>query len=115
MSDAESGELHVDRRRYPRFNIKLQVEFSIVEGQQRRCRAMVDNISLAGVLLLTDEALPQGTRVVVHLPAGEGESLDVQAAIVRTSTVGELGVAFVAMTAEELERVTALVERRSAF
>jgi len=114
LSDGDAGELHVDRRRYPRFNIKLPVEFTVVD-ESRRCRAMVDNISLAGVLLLTDEALAQGTRVVVHLPARGGGWLDVNAQIVRTSVVGEFGVAFVSMTEDELERVTALVEARSAL
>ncbi len=114
MSDADAGELHVDRRRYPRFNIKLPIEFTVVD-EARRCRAMVDNISLAGVLLLTDEALAQGTRVVVHLPTRGGGWLDVNAQIVRTSVVGEFGVAFVSMTEEELERVTALVEARSTL
>jgi c-di-GMP-binding flagellar brake protein YcgR len=115
LSEDAAGELHIDRRRYPRFNLKLPVEYTVVE-QQRRCSAMVDNISLAGVLLLTDEPLRQGTNVVVHLPSDDsGESLDIKAQIVRTSVVGELGVAFIAMTAEEVERVTALVERRSAL
>jgi hypothetical protein len=114
LSEDAAGELHIDRRRYPRFNLKLPVEYTIVE-QQRRCSAMVDNISLAGVLLLTDQPLRQGTNVVVHLPSDAGESLDIKAQIVRTSVVGELGVAFIAMTAEEVERVTALVERRSAL
>ena len=114
MNEDAAGELHIDRRRYPRFNLKLPVEYTIVE-QQRRCSAMVDNISLAGVLLLTAEPLRQGTNVVVHLPSDSGESLDIKAQIVRTSLVGELGVAFIAMTADEVERVTALVERRSAL
>jgi PilZ domain-containing protein len=112
--DAASGELHIDRRHYPRFNIKLPVEFTIVD-EARRCRATVDNISLAGVLLLTDEPLAQGTRVVVHLPAAAGTRIDVNAEIVRTSIVGEFGVAFVSMTEPEIERVTELVERRSAL
>jgi hypothetical protein len=113
-NQGDAGELHVDRRQYPRFNIKLPVEFTIM-GLPQRYRAMVDNISLAGVLLLTNEPLAQGTRVIVHLPSAPGVRLDIQAEIVRTSVVGEFGVAFVKMTEEEIERVTALVERRSAL
>lgn len=114
MTESDAGELHVDRRRYPRFNVKLPIEFTIVD-EQRRCRAMVDNISLAGVLLLTDEPLAQGARIVVHLPSSPGEPLDVQSQVVRTSVVGEFGVAFVSMTIDEIERVTNFVERRSAL
>jgi hypothetical protein len=114
LTGSDAGELHIDRRRYPRFNIKLPVEFTIVD-EQRRCRAMVDNISLAGVLLLTDEPLAQGARIIVHLPSNPDEPLDVQSQVVRTSVVGEFGVAFVSMTLEEIERVTSFVERRSAL
>ena len=114
MTDSDSGELHVDRRRYPRFNIKLPVEFTIVD-EQRRCRATVDNISLAGVLLLTDEPLAQGARIIVHLPSSPGEPLDIQSEVVRTSVVGEFGVAFVSMTLAEIERVTGFVERDSTL
>jgi hypothetical protein len=112
LTDSDPGELHIDRRRYPRFNIKLPVEFTIVD-EQRRCRAMVDNISLAGVLLLTDEPLAQGARVIVHLPSTPDEPLNVQSEVVRTSVVGEFGIAFVSMTIDEVERVTTFVERRS--
>jgi hypothetical protein len=114
LTGFDAGELHVDRRRYPRFNIKLPVEFTIVD-EQRRCRAMVDNISLAGVLLLTDEPLAQGARIIVHLPSEPEEPLGVQSQVVRTSVVGEFGVAFVSMTIDEIERVTNFVERRSAL
>jgi PilZ domain len=112
LTDSDAGELHIDRRRYPRFNIRLPVEFTIVD-EQRRCRAVVDNISLAGVLLLTDEPLAQGTRILVHLPSTPQEPLAVQSQVVRTSVVGEFGVAFVSMTLDEIERITAFVERRS--
>ena len=103
-----------ERRRYPRFNVKLPVEFTIA-GENRRCRATVDDISLAGVLLLTDEPLEQGTLIVVHLPSPPERPLDIQAAVVRTSVVGELGVAFIELTESQLEQVSNFVERRSPF
>jgi hypothetical protein len=114
LTDSDAGELHVDRRRYPRFNVKLPVEFTIVD-EQRRCKAALDNISLAGVLLLTDEPLAQGTRIIVHLPSTPDEPLDIRSEVVRTSVVGEFGVAFVSMTLDEIERVTSFVERGSAL
>lgn len=114
MTESDAGELHIDRRRYPRFNLKLPIEFTIVD-EQRRCRAMVDNISLAGVLLLTDEPLAQGARIIVHLPSEPDSPLAVQSEVVRTSVVGEFGVAFVSMTMAEIERVTNFVEGRSAL
>jgi hypothetical protein len=113
LSDAD-GELNFERRRYPRFNVKLPVEFTIV-AENRRCRAVVDNISLAGVLILTDEKLEQGTPVIVHLPGGPTGLFDIEASIVRTSVVGEFGVAFGAMSQDEIEWVTSFVENRSAL
>jgi hypothetical protein len=110
LTQPDDPELKQDRRRYPRFNLKLSVEFTIVQ-EQRRCRATVDNISLAGILLLTDEPLENGTRIVVHLRQRGGEPLDMHAQIVRASVVGEFGVAFVSMSESEIERLTSFVER----
>ena len=112
MNEADAGELKFERRRYPRFNVRLPIEFTIV-AEGRRCRAMVDNVSLAGVLLLTDEPLDQGTAVVVHMPAGKDGALDIPSKIVRTSVVGEFGVAFIGMTEEDVERISKMLERRS--
>ena len=43
MSDTD-GELNFERRRYPRFNVSLPVEFTIV-AEQRRCRAALTTSS----------------------------------------------------------------------
>ena len=112
MTQGHESELKPDRRRYPRFNVKLPVEFTIGH-EQRRYRATVDNISLAGVLLLTDEQLENGTRITVHIPQQGGQALNVQAQIIRASVVGEFGVAFVSMSEEAIERLTSFVERLS--
>ena len=106
------NELKPDRRRYPRFNVKLPVDFTAAY-EQRRCRATIDNISLAGVLLLTDEQLENGTRITVHIPQQGGPPLNLQAQIVRASVVGEFGVTFVSMSEAEIERLTSFVERLS--
>lgn len=107
--DDDQG-LKPNRRRYPRFNVKLPVEFTIL-GEQRRCRATVDNISLAGILLITEEALENGARIIVHMLHGGARSLDVQGQVVRASVVGEFGVAFVALSEAEVEHLTSFVER----
>ena len=112
MTPIDQRKLRPDRRRYPRFNVKLPVEFTVLPGQ-RRCRATIDNISLAGVLLLTDEPLENGTRVLMHIPQRSAAVLNMQAQIVRASVVGEFGVAFVSMSEDEIEQLTSLVERLS--
>ena len=74
--------------------------------------ATVDNISMGGVLLLTDEPLEQGTRVTIHLPIGADHTANVEAAVVRTSSVGEFGVAFMELHEEQLQRLADFVEQR---
>ncbi|MBC5823892.1 MAG: PilZ domain-containing protein [Candidatus Eremiobacteraeota bacterium] len=101
-----------DRRRTPRFNISLPIALT-VPGSGQRYQAVVDNFSLGGVLLLTDAPLARGTKIVVHLPIGETGTADIEAAIVRTSSVGEFGVTFISLTEEEMDRLTDFVERRS--
>jgi len=81
--------------------------------EQRRCRATIDNISLAGVLLLTDEPLENGTRVMIHIPQRSAAVLNIQAQTVRASVVGEVGVAFVSVSEDEIEQLTSFVERLS--
>lgn len=110
MKPRDPGRLKPERRHYPRFNVKLPVEFTIFPDERRVYRATVDNISLAGVLLLTEEQLESGSRIVVHIPHDAG-SLNIQARVVRASIVGEFGIAFVALNELELERLTSLVDR----
>jgi len=74
---------------------------------------MVDNISLGGVLLLTDEDLDQGERIVIHIPIAMDTTVTIEAAIVRTSNLGEVGVAFMSLGEEAMQRLADLVDRRS--
>ncbi len=69
---------------------------------------------MGGVLMLTDRALEQGTHVTIHLPIGRDHTANIGASIVRTSSVGEFGVAFFELPEDELERLSAFVEERSS-
>jgi PilZ domain len=102
-----------DRRGAPRFNISMPVTFSVV-ATGRICAATVDNISMGGVLLLTDEHLDNGVEIVIHLPIEIDMTINVGATIVRTAEVGEFGVAFIRLTDEELDRISTFVESRAA-
>lgn len=105
-----------ERRAAPRFNISLPLTFTVSEDG-RAYAATVDNLSLGGMLLLTELDVEHGTDIVVHLPVGAEAVLDVEARIVRTARVGalgELGVAFLTLGDEQLQRVAEIVDARAA-
>jgi hypothetical protein len=101
-----------ERRQAPRFNISLPVTFTVVDSG-RLCVGMVDNISLGGVLLLTDEPLEHDARIVIHIPIAIDATVNIDAAIVRTSSLGEVGVAFIALGEDEMTRLADLVDQRT--
>lgn len=92
----------------------MPVTFSVRETG-RICAATVDNISMGGVLLLTDVQLANDTKVVIHLPIDSDTTINVEATVTRTANVGEFGVAFISLTDDEMERISAFVEARAAM
>jgi|SRR5215472_1258013 len=101
-----------ERRSAPRFNISMPVTvYDAVTG--RAFAATVDNISLGGVLLLIDERIDAGSRLFIDLPVAADMSMRIEASLVRSSDLGEFGVAFVSLTDDELDRLGAFFEARS--
>lgn len=86
--------------------------FSIA-GSGRLCAGMVDNMSLGGVLLLTDEPLFQDTRITIYLPIALDATVNIEASIVRTSNLGEVGVAFASLSEEAMQRLADFVDERA--
>ena len=71
-------------------------------------------MSLGGVLLLTDEPLQHDDRIVIHIPITEDMTVNIDAAIVRTSNLlGEVGVAFMSLGDDEMQRLSDLVDQRA--
>jgi PilZ domain-containing protein len=101
-----------DRRRTPRFNISMPVTVSDAQTG-RSYVATVDNISLGGMLLLLDSPLVAGARLFIHLPIAQDMTMRVEASLVRSSDLGEFGVAFVSLTDDELDRLAEFFERRA--
>ena len=112
MKDVPRVPTGSERRQAPRFNISLPVTFTIL-GSGRLCTAMVDNISLGGILMLTDEPLDHDQRIVIHLPIAVDATVNVDAAIVRTSNVGEVAVAFASLDDDAMERLASFVDLRA--
>ena len=111
MSDEAAGKTTSERRRAPRFNISLPVTVSDA-ATGRSYVATVDNISLGGVCLLIESDIPAGTRLVIHLPIAPDMTMRIEASLVRTTNVGEFGVAFVSLSDEELDRLSDFFELR---
>ena len=91
----------------------MPVTFS-VKDTGRICAATVDNISMGGVLLLTDEQLANETVIVIHLPIAIDATINVHATVTRTANIGEFGVAFIRLSDDELDRISTFVEGRAA-
>jgi PilZ domain-containing protein len=101
-----------ERRRAPRFNISMPV--TVLDADTGHSfPATVDNISLGGVLLLLDERVAAGSRLFIDLPIAADMSMRIEASLVRSTDVGEFGVAFVSLTDEELDRLSDFFETRS--
>ncbi|MBV8172497.1 MAG: PilZ domain-containing protein [Candidatus Eremiobacteraeota bacterium] len=107
-----SGKGPSERRQAPRFNISMPVTFTVAQSG-RMCAGMVDNISLGGVLLLTDEQLAHGDRIIIHIPITVDMTVTLEAVIVRTSSLGEVGVAFMSLDDEAMQRLAELVDSRA--
>lgn len=84
-----------------------------VPATGRTYPATVDNMSLGGVLLLTEASIAEGTRIVIHLPVADDMTMRVEGSLVRTTNVGEVGVAFVSLSEDELDRLAEFVGQRA--
>lgn len=113
MFDEGVDRHNADRRRAQRFNISMPVVITEA-ATGRSYAATVDNISFGGVLLLTESRLPPGTNLFINLPIAADMTMRLEASLVRTTDVGEFGVAFVSLTDEELDRLAEFFERRAA-
>lgn len=112
MTDDARTPHGAERRGAPRFNVSLPITFTVLDSR-RICNAVVDNISLGGVLLLTHEALDHGNKIVIHLPAAGDSTINVAASVIRTSSVGEFGVAFIALSDKDMDRLSEFLEQRA--
>lgn len=101
-----------ERRQAPRFNISLPVTFTIV-ASGRLCAATVDNISLGGILMLTEETVDNDERIIIHLPLALDATINIDADIVRTSNIGEVAVAFAALGDDAMDRLAEFVDMRA--
>jgi hypothetical protein len=59
----------IERRRHERFRTKLQVRYGIISCD---LTGPVDNLSLSGLCIRTNEVFPAGTRIKMQIEFPEG-------------------------------------------
>ena len=93
-----------DRRR----DIRIDVSFPIVidiERSGERKPAIVENVSLCGVLLRTEVELPMRSRVHLEIKLGDSPMLRIPAFVVRTSGPQSYGTSFGELSEPDADRL----------
>ena len=84
-----------------RGEIRIDVSFPIlvfVESSSERVPAMVENVSLSGVLLRTETRLTPHSKVALEIQLGETKRVAIPGVIVRTAGGQLYGTAFAKLT-----------------
>ena len=93
-----------DRRR----DVRIDVSFPIiidVEGSGERTPAIVENVSLCGVLLRAEVELPMRSRVHLEITLGDAPTLRIPALVVRTTGAQSYGTAFGELSESDADRL----------
>jgi len=93
-----------DRRR----DIRIDVSFPIIvdiESTGERTPAIVENVSLCGVLLRTEVELPMQSRVHLEIKLGDAPALRIPAFVVRTTGAQTYGTSFGELSEADADRL----------
>lgn len=100
-----------DRRRFERAAITAQVEYELTNSSSgpSRVRRNLANISLGGIFITTEEAIKQGTRMVVRFELPNKHRV-IAVTRVRYARKGiGLGVEFLNLDDEDREEIKELI------
>ena len=98
-----------------RSDVRIDVSFPInleVEKSGKRTPAVVENVSLGGVLLRTDAALALDESVILEIHAADSPALRLPATVVRFTGSQSYGTAFVSLSEADADR---LMDLTAAF
>ena len=73
-SQSDKGTVVVERRRHPRINVELPLNYSIVEGKESH-GGMVADASEGGLLVYVRERIPIGTHLKIEIVFVKGLEL----------------------------------------
>ena len=115
--DRESGDDGRDRRRYRRYDVKLQVDAS---SEDTFLFSYISNISEVGIFLSSHEPMPEGTRLKLRFGSiDEDEDVfEVEGEVVWVNPFREggenlnpgMGIRFVDLDDGQRERIVKLVK-----
>ncbi len=80
----------VERRRFARTEVDAALEYRIA-GTEVAQDGWLGNISASGILLWTEQTLPVGATLYLHITAEEGVELEVTATVMRVAPVKQAG------------------------
>jgi len=95
----------------PRVKAAMEVELSAIDGGGYPLLAETVNLSESGALVVTDEILPAGTKVLIRIkPPRAKRPIDAQAVVVRTTNaklegLAGLGLRFVGFEGDSFARL----------
>ncbi len=96
-----------DRRADVRIDVSFPIQLE-AETTGQRMPAVVENVSLGGVLLRTETSLPLEARVVLEIRYGDQPPLRIPATVVRFTGAQSYGTAFVTLNEKDADRLMAL-------
>jgi PilZ domain. len=101
-----------ERRQHPRFSLAVMIR---IEFTSFKFQANTENLSLGGMLLLTQRRLPVGTKLKVEIMAAGKGLLPIRAAGVvvriRDSEPRGLAICFIDLPKTEQNNLAALLKR----
>jgi hypothetical protein len=100
-----------ERRGSERYKFSLKIQFTLDDGVVHA--GAMENVSRSGMLIVSPETIRSGKRIRIMFnePATD-RAVEIVGEVVRTSSVGTFGVAFVSASDEALafvERITSSV------
>jgi hypothetical protein len=91
-----------------RKDLRIDVSFPIIVALStngERMPAVVENVSLSGVLLRSDNSLPLQSRVDLEITFEDQEPLRIPAVVIRSTGVQSYGTMFVELSDEDADRL----------
>jgi len=104
-----------NKRRFPRLNMPVQIEYAKLENPSPACKGRMKDISIAGISIITNELLEQGTYLDVKffLPKSK-EPIEAISKVAWSREVGrnsfETGIEFVKIKYADQERIGQLIK-----
>jgi len=110
QSQPRWGAVSFQRRRFPRIDITLPVEYAVIEGEEGRFRAVTArNISMGGLLLILPEFQAESTCLRIRIYIGD-RPVDAEVRVAWTELLTgrernefRCGVYFIDISEEDLE------------